>query len=278
LKELNIKYTNWKHNILETQENKAKERWYPTVDKDFLPHLMPILAAIPLIRNSPESGGKISSKLTYDALAGIKVKTINGIIDGDQIQALLWVLAKLPRGKLMPGLVQTKFSTYASFTPLALYAQKLHNNIKYNEWEQNPKDRYLALFISVSLFEAFASIKKGGKPIVDALKVKSLRKQSLTYATGVKAGEMEAVTSNKCNLKTLPARVGGKLEEVPYSKPVIYMALQTWIANSQCRDTDSMLLDLNDWDNIQKALDAGIVKIGSKKHPPSEDTFSIDDL
>ena len=279
MNELNIKYSDWKHNILNTQELTAKERWYPTahITKDFLPHIMPILAAIPLVRNDT---GKISPKLTYEALAGTTVKTINGNISGDEVRDLLWCLAKIPRGKFMPRLVQSRDSTYASYTPLALYAAKLHNGVKYSEWEQKSKDRYLALFIGIPLFEAFASLKQAGGNIeVDVLKAKELRKKSLTNIGGVKAGQTEAATSTKCNLKTLPTRVNGNIEEVAYEKPVIMMTLQTWLANANCRNTDSMILDLNDWDNIPKAIDSTIPR--AKSQPiiePKKDEFSIDDL
>jgi len=274
--EININYSDWKHNILTTQEHDAKSRWSPKVTSEFLPHIIPILAAIPLVRLE---NGKISSEKTYKALEGTVVKTVNGTIDGNQVQSLLWCLAKLPRGKLMPSLVQTKQSTYASFTPLALYAQKLHNNIMYSEWDQNVTDRYLAIFLGLSLFDAFASIKKMGVPLVDALKARELRKESLTIKTGQKAGEISLVTSNKCNLKKLPARTGSDIEDKLYNKYIIMMTLQTWLANAQCRNVDSMLLDLNDWDNIPKAIDAGIPKVGDKKPTIiKEDIFSIDDI
>ena len=151
MNELNIKYSNWKHNILTTQDMEAKARWYPDVPQNFLDHVLPILAAIPLKRNE---SGKILSKETYLALDGTTIKTINGNISGFEVQSLLWVLAKVPRGRLMPKQTQTKFARLASYTPLALYAQKLHNKVKYSEWQQDSSDRYLALFLGLTIFEA----------------------------------------------------------------------------------------------------------------------------
>lgn len=276
MKELNIKYSDWKQNILTTQELEAKQRWHPTVDKEFLPHLMPILAAIPLVRLN---SGKISPHDTYMALAGTTIKTINGTISGDELQCLLWCLAKLPRGKLMPGVVQTMSPEYASFTPLVLYAHKLHNNVKYSDWKQNPKDRYLALFIGLPLFEAFASLKSQGDPDIDSLKALELRKVSLSFKSGIKQGQMDLVTSTKTNVKKLPVMQNGERVERTYHKYVIQMKLQTWLANNQCRSTNAMILDLDNWDNIPKPIDSGIPKAKpSMKIIKEVDEFNIDDL
>jgi hypothetical protein len=76
------------------------------------------------------------------------------------------------------------------------------------------------------------------------------RKQCLTYASGKKAGQMDKVTSWKCN--SLPI----KNEEGEIAPAMLHrLILQLWLANGAYRKPGVMVLDPWDWDNVPEALD-----------------------
>ena len=110
------------------------------------------------------------------------------------------------------------------------------------------------------------------------MSVGKFRDIALTGRSGRSAGVKEAVTSTKCNLKTLPTRSSGDVVEKRYNQNAVRMYLQLWIATNQCRDTTSMILDPINWDNVPEPYDTSIPKIGDRPTIIKQDVFTIDDL
>lgn len=225
---------------------KTYRSWRPTqiVSPHFLDNCIPYLASIPLERK----GGKVSPQLTYQGLMENNVITTpNGEVKGKWIYQLLQILYFVKRGHLIPQGSQVKHSRLASFTPMALYAQKLHNGVKYSEWLKEPG---ISLFIGPVLEQA---TDVDAVPTLTVDEINKYRKLALTYKTGAKAGEMAPLTAYKCPLTYLQDR-----RENEYKLPslAVMMILQLWLANVNARNTDSMILDPLNWDNVPKALDA----------------------
>jgi len=241
---LKTNYIEWKQNI------KTNPDWKPPIDQEFIPHILPILAAIPLVKNE---SGKICPKLTYQHIPDI-IKTPNGTIPGDQVKALLGFTAIIRRSVLLPKTTQTKHPQYGIYTPLAMYAHKLYNNIGYERWSQeiNP---YLTAFLGTTLFNAFKVAKTNGKP--DLANIVALRKEALTYKSGAKSGTMDKITAHRCNVISLDVKSrDGSIEKKKYTKYAVMAFLQLWICNVSLRDTEAMLLDLYNWGNVPDALDS----------------------
>jgi len=251
---LNINYIEWKSNL------KIDPKWVPPLDELFIPHILPILASIPLVKNS---SGKISPKLTYTGIPDI-VHTPNGDIPGPQVQALLGFVALARRSVLLPKTTQTKYPQYGLYTPLAMYAHKLYNNISYGSWDKTPTD-YLHVFLGTTLFTTYKSAVTNGKPLINPLSISKLRKEALTFKSGIKIGTQDKATAHRCNLLTLDVQDSDKITKKKYSKYAVMSFLQIWITNVEYRDTEAMILDFYDWDNIPQALDSTISKPVTKE-------------
>ena len=242
-------YIDWKQNL------KTDPNWIPPIDGEFIPHILPILASIPLVKNP--NNDLISAKLTYENIPA-EVKTPNGTISGEQLKALIGFTAIARRSVLMPKLSQTKNPVYGLYTPLVLYAHKLYNDINYGSWDTTPNP-HLHAFLGTTLFMAHASAIENGKPevLINTAKVKVLRKEALTYKSGAKAGTQDKATAHRCNLQKLDvkSRVGDTKPQ-KYTKYAVMSFLQLWLCNAELRNSDSMILDFYDWDNTPKAYDA----------------------
>lgn len=241
-------FKQWKENL------KSDPNWKPPVDQNFIPNILPIFAAIQLVKD-PDTG-KISPKLTWENIPA-SVKTPNGIIPGDQLKALISFTGLARRSVLLPKTTQVKNPTYGLYTPLVLYAHKLYNNISYGQWDRT-RNPYLHVFLGTVLYTAYDDAMQNGKPNIDMSKIKELRKSALTYKSGIKKGTQDKATAHRCNLLILPykGRDTDKLEK-KYSKYFVMSVLQLWLCNVNLRN-DAMILDLYDWDNKPKAYDAVI--------------------
>jgi len=242
-------YTQWKSNI------KTDPKWIPPIDSEFIPHILPILATIPLVKND---NGKISPKLTYANIPE-KLNTPNGIITGEQVKSLIGFIAVARRSVLLPKITQGRIPKYGLYTPLVLYAHKLYNDIPYDSWDTTP-NAYLHGFLGTTLYEAYTSAIDNGKPELN--NIKKLREEALTFKSGVKKGQQDKVTAHRCNLQSLDQRNArdGTTVKKKYSKYAVMSFLQLWLCNAELRDTDAMILDLYNWGNIPKEYDA-VVKV-----------------
>ena len=212
--------------------------WKPKLSDEFLNHCLPVLASIPLVTNA---SGKLDPKLIMQDLdTGNKFTTPNGLITGYNLRFLISFIYKCPRGDLLPG-SQTKYPTLAALTPIVLYANKLYNNIAYSQWDKSSFN--MPLFLGYKL-QPILEVKDN--PIdYDVLE---LRKVALAYgSTAKKAGELAPVTGYKMNLK--------EIDNTKLPMIAMMMYLQVWLANAAIRNTDSMILDPVDWDNIPEAVD-----------------------
>jgi hypothetical protein len=217
-----------------------KEDYNPQLYDSFLDHTIPILASYPLKNNT---NGKISAKLTLENLPS-SIETINGKFDYPK--QLIQFLYYVKRAHFING-AQNKASRLASLTPLLMYAQKLHNGITYDKWDQN--DPLIHWILGRGLEDILKDIARYKDIGFDGSNIdyQLLRKAALTQKSGKKAGSMHPIDRFNCNIR----KINGQLLE----KMSIRMILQLWLANPACRNTDSMILDPFDWAKIPKPLD-----------------------
>jgi hypothetical protein len=193
---------------------------------EFLAHCIPILATIPLVKNST---GLYSASKTLAALKEVD----------NELSKLVGFLYHAPRGKLMRGsMTLPGNANLGSLTPLALYAFKEVHGVKYSAWDKT--DKHL-----------FAFLGKFLKPIIeysgelDSVSVEVARRDMLLTKSGKKAGTLSAITAYKAN----------RVQGININAVCCRIKYQTWLANVQFR-TEAMILDLNDWDLMPTALDA----------------------
>lgn len=269
---MNIYDVNWSDFVNNAQSHYTTH-WAPTVDEHFLDHLLPVLSSIPLVweDNAFLKQSQISSTKTFANIPEV-LDTPNGPFSGEDAKRMLGFLYYMPRGKLIKG-TQVKTPRLGAFTPLAMYAHKLHHNVKYSSWDV--KDKYFKFFLGKFL-EPLINVRTVPLtiPLLDTNDIVNNRKAALTYKSGPKTGSMGKLTEYKCNIDHLEV---GEFEdsedytngvaEFPLPKIAIQMVLQTWLANVQVRDPSSMILDPVNWDRVPDALDA---KVAEEKSPWEE--------
>jgi len=244
---MDILNTNWKNyaDLASTNPTDAHG-----LKEDFLAHCLPIFASISWVRNSDN---KIDVQTTLQPLqkSTIPIKTPNGNITGENLISLMSFIFRINRSKFLSKSM-TKDPIYGTFTPLVMYANKLYNNIGYDEYEVK-NNAWVALILGNKMLAEILKIEI--VPKLDIKKVASLRDATLTYASGAKAGQMAAVTLNKMRIKSI--------DKQSYPPAAMYMYLQIWLANSQLRDTKAMILDPTDWGKIPDSWD------GDRPNTPS---------
>lgn len=254
---MNLLQVNW-NEWLDNAKKYDTTKWVPVVNNNFLDHTLPILSSIPLIRNE---NGKISSTKTIEALPDKILQTPNGPISGEAVRAMLGFLYLIPRGKLVNGSM-TKNPRLASFTPLPMYAHKLHNDVKYEEWDK--KDPFLRFFLGKAL-EGLRTI--GERVPLDSHEIRSFREKALTYSSGIKKGTMAPLDAYKCNIRGFKFRKaedvmadpewdGEEYYSYDYPQCAIMMILQIWLAYAGVRKPDIMILDPWRWDHVPEAYDS----------------------
>jgi len=235
--ELNYDYAKWKTHLQDDWKFKL-----PVPDTEtFLQHALQILSCMPIQRNP--NNGLISASLMADNMPE-SIDTGNGTITGTNLRNLVLVLYFTPRSGLIKKMVSNP--ELASLTPLVLYAFKLYHNINYEEWDKT--DPKLKFFLGKFLESILSD--NAIDPQLSVQEIIELRGHGLTYKTGKKAGQQASLVSNKMNFNVLHGNL------VP--KVTMYMYLQTWLANVSCRNTNSMILDPFNWDNVPEAVDQGI--------------------
>jgi hypothetical protein len=232
-----IKIGNEQYDFNQLYED-AKLGVYPDVAKaTFLDHCLPYLASIPILG----AQGNYSPSSMMGILKEGKLGTPNGEVDAKEVSKMVGFLYLCPRSKL----VNSPMSAHArlgSLTPLVLYANKLHHGVGYEQWDKT--DLYMGSFLGKFL-EPILKYKNE----FDDISASEARGDMLTTRTGAKAGEMASITAYKAN------RIN-KLDVAPVCARIKY---QTWIANSKYR-TDSMILDLENWDYMPESIDVLVKK------------------
>ena len=238
----------------------------------FLPHCLSLFSTIPLIRNDD---GLVSMHKTVKALPDVHTTT-----EGDITKAALMDLimfTSLTNRSSLAAKAATKDPTLGGLTPLFMYAHKLYNDVQYSEWSRRDKyimyalGKFLATnwtFISgykrtetegvndkhipVTMINYTWNDTLVPKPDLDYEKVKLLRNDLMVYASGANAGIIPAPTIYKMRQCII--------DGVKYPSSLLIMELQTWIANVDLRNTESMLLDMWDWGSTPAPWDVKIDK------------------
>jgi hypothetical protein len=237
-------------------ENDKKEYKSPFEVSD-LHHMIPILAALPIVRNE---SGKISTSEIMQKVKGMEfIDTINGKMNARNFSSMMHYTYIVPRSKFIGN--QCKEPKLAQLTPLPLYAQKLHNNISYGQWDVfDPNFRWvLNTYLEPILNFQTTSL------ILDSNDIMVNRKRVLAYGPKAKkAGQMGSLTQYNCKLSDIMIEgelLEAKKEYIQFDKVVIQMLLQLWLANASVRDVDSMILDPFNIENIPRAIDEEIKKV-----------------
>lgn len=253
---MDILNINWKN-----YADMAKEE--PTnpqgMKEDFLAHALPIFASIPWTRNS---NNKILIKETLQPLLNstIPIKTPNGNITGANLISLMSFIYRVNRSKFLSKSM-TKDPIFGTFTPLVMYANKLYNDIGYGEYVREDNN-WVRLVLGNKMLGDIVTVHKA--PVLDIKKINSLREATLVYASGAKQGQKAPVTLNKMRIKMI--------DKVNYPVAAMFMYLQIWLANSQLRNKDAMILDPINWGNVPEAIDAEIaIKVATKVATDVED-------
>ena len=233
-------------------------KWVPKTSPEFLNHILPVLASMPLFKN--EHGFYDADSMMLNLKTCGNVKTPNGTINGINIWHLVGFLYYANRGQLIKesfkNASQTKAPRLASLTPLVLFAHKLYNEIPYGDWSK--KGNMIKIFLGEPL-NHILRVDKDPKLTMD--QVIEYRKQALTPLA--EGSSMAALTAYKFNIKELNnidftyqiTTSTGKPRTVK-NIPALAMYLQTWLANVEIRDTESMILDPIVWDNIPESYDS----------------------
>ena len=258
---------NWVEYISNAQ-NIAKVPWKPKLPENFLPHLMPILASIPLIK---DEYGYVKSTETFANMPK-ELNTPNGPFSSAVLKRILGFLYYMPRSSIL-STPQGKDPTYGSLTPLAMYAQKRDNNVLYEKWDK--KDPQFKYFLGRYLLPVlnFRNDPTVSIPTMDSSDITKARTAALTFNSGAKQGITDSISSYKCNLTQLMVSKYESDEEdddpygsdlyynIPLDKIIIRMVLQTWICNASVRKPGVMILEPTNWDATPAALDAKVLEV-----------------
>lgn len=152
-------------------------------------------------------------------------------IKGSQLESALQIAYLFPRSKFIKSMIKT--STLGSLTPLAMYALKRDEGIMYEEWDK--QDKLISRFL--------------GKPLVDIyLPYTSTKEHCLGLRKEFK------------DIHKYPFKSSYTINAKRINKMQAIMLAQVWLANVQFRDTESMILDPSNWDNVPDAFDSLIIQ------------------
>lgn len=217
---------------------------YEKNKKMFIPHCLALFATIPLVKNKL---GLISAKDTLAAIPSEHI-TKEGVFTKNQIIDLMYVFAKLPRSKL------TSQVNYAALCPTFMYAHKLYNNVCYSKWDRT--DPKIGGVTSTFLSDAIHNSWDTGPLLADD--PKAMRRSLLKAGKKYTDYPYRFMTWEDTLDPTDGEKYGDTLE---YRMPYLTLELQLWHAHAEKRDIHTMLLDVNAFGRIPKALDAVEPKI-----------------
>ena len=250
---VNLNWEQLANNTKQTVEMNLKDwSFIEPVKQLTFDQILAIFSSIKLHRNE---NGKVSAESTIKNLPDV-IKTPDLIVKKEIVLSMLKLFYWAPRSKLLRE-TQNKAPRFATFTPMSMYAHKLHNNVNYEDWDKS--DKFLQYFLGRQL-TWLLKMPLDRIPILDSEDIEHNRGLALTYKTGRMAGQQSSLTAYKCNLTKLrcknTANPGFEFDYVPMPKMGIIMYLQLWIANANIRDTSgSMILNPYEWDLLPEALD-----------------------
>lgn len=204
--------------------------------KEFLQHCIPYLAQVPVVSNKPSE--------CLVALKALDYVTVQGEpYSSEQLAALIIYISEVTRSQLIVGDMPSGLNPrYGSLTPLLMFALKESKGIPYSYWDKT--DPKIAYFLSSKLL-CHGLLDKS---IPDIEKIIPLRNSYISQ--GAKGSATYSVTGFNTE-----ANING------VDNFVRHMLFQTWIANEDLRDTETMILDPINWDNIPSLLvDKGAIK------------------
>ena len=157
---------------------------------------------------------------------------------------VLYRLCMLRRSQLIKN--QTQNPDYAQLTPLILLGLKRHQGFSYEQLRDFSGLNYL---LEPQLYEALVLDEL---PQLSRDRLLQIRHQGLVYMTGKQAGQTRQAESTW----KLYGIQGTELGNIPALAQTILA--QIWLAHPKHRRT-TMILDLNDWDNMPEPLIEGEV-------------------
>lgn len=243
-------------NFTESVQNQIKAH------KDWLWHLLPILAKQPLVFNN----GQVDIKATMEIIAKSVYEHEGYEIPGSKILYLWQFIAQTSRSELL-SVSQNKNSSLSSGVPIVLYAYKHQHNVLYNAWRSDP-------LVSAVLGKDLAWLPdyKDFDHGYTTPYINSFRRGALTELK--LGGKTAPDSSNKLN------RVAGReivvnddtakeFDALP--RLLRYMILQTWIWHPSIR-SPNMITDWTDWDAVMPPYNNSVVVTTAEKIAKIEDS------
>jgi hypothetical protein len=239
--------------IINLFENNEKIEFPPIYAKkreNLIHHLLTLYSQIQLVKNP--KNGLISMERTiqlFEQAGG--VSTTDGDFDTEELYAYIALASKAPRGLLVPK--QKLKPKFGAMTPLFMYAHKLYNGISYSAWDREDPMMYAALgeFLAKALnfsqqypMFSFYSFNKHHP----TLRKHFAEKYNMSYT-----GHYPYL---KYSYQEDPVDGEEEGEVRVYNKQWLIMACQFWLANVELRDTETMILDINEFGKVPKALDS----------------------
>jgi hypothetical protein len=161
----------------------------------------------------------------------------------------LYRLSMLRRSQLIKN--QTQNPEYAQLTPLILLGLKRHQGFSYEQLRELPGLNYL---LEPQLHEALVLDQL---PQLSRTRLLEIRQQGLVYMTGKQVGQTRPAESTWKLYGIQGTEIGG----IPTLAQTILA--QIWLAHPKHRRA-SMILDLNDWDQMPEPLIDGEVVVQPK--------------
>jgi hypothetical protein len=236
----NVRYKDWNDNL------DVNSKWKPQVSADFVDEVVAAFAASKPIKD--RESGLYSMKLTMQNIVNTKAdigSTSKNKMDWNNFSELVVFMYKVNRSVILK-VNQNQNPKYGQLTPLFLYAHKFYNDIPYEMWDKKDSAIHFALGKNLNPVLSY-------KPVGD-FDLVEIRKDALTENT---TGQLKPLISNKMNIK--------EINGIKVPKCALFMLLQTWICNASIRNTESMILDPENWDRIPDALDAEVPKERKKE-------------
>jgi len=222
---------------------RADPKYKPVLPPNTLDHCLAIIPAVKIQRNEK---GLIDSLLMFKPLQDDptgEVRHINGTITNKEYLSMVTFLGGINRSKLVPSM--KKDARLGSLTPLVLYAYKLNHDIPYSAWDREAK------WFSLCLGKFLA-------PLKDIIEVPALSTDEIVEYRD----SMQTVRTTGLRKTNVEYRSPLKnLKGIDLPAPAVYMLLQLWIANTEFRNTDAMILDPLNWDNIPDSIDNAKVAV-----------------
>lgn len=206
---------------------------------NFIHHALTIFSKIGL---KSRDGKTISMIATLSGLPPEGLDVDGTVISFEDLRALILLIAEVPRSRLTGSM--TKNPKYASLTPLFMYAHKLYDNVSYSSWD--PKDSAMRVALGTTLFKALEFQNAHPTLVPIPANVRKSLYADKVYSAYPGTYFKYSYTEDSGDV-------------INYPKEWLILNCQYWIASAGIRDTNSMLLDIKNFGNIPKAMDAEVI-------------------